>query len=300
MTALIVALYAVQLLAVFYAGLVCLDVTRVSTFGKNVDWIIDNQEFLRTYRRPQLWPLATVTSLLLAATLVAARFGSYSEVFWTKNAGLVLGTALLFLFYYLREKRVANLIPARATRTASLAPRTLAQYLPRNVHRAVHVLVAGIVAADFVLLWAGRIGLDTLAVNLAAQALGFGGCYWGLWYSLRQKSLHKEDIASVTDQDLDGLSRRFNIATVIVAFYVLIVLNVLDLTVQYLGYGFNDPFMSLVSRLLGSQNHAVKTLDSRLWDAVWTAISIPLFVWIVNTKVFREIRKISFEKKIAG
>jgi uncharacterized membrane protein len=201
------------------------------------------------------------------------------------------------IIYYLIEKHISDKIPKRNERTAEFRKRVLKDYVDSRVIILLNSLIFVIMVSYIVSFVLHKISLTTFIYNLICALGLFGFSYAFLIYTLKERILHEKDISSVTKHNIDQNRRKTAIFIIVFMCIIFSIVFLIELVFQCYGYDLvQSPEKIRLYRLLGQPNESRVLLTMYHWDMIISAISVPLFLFISNSKSNRDILSIKVIK----
>ncbi|HNY32299.1 MAG TPA: hypothetical protein PKO15_15550 [Fibrobacteria bacterium] len=277
-----------------WMGTASLDVQRKQTLAKNMDWVLENPDFLRRHLRAPLWPLFALT--LFCMVVIAFGFWSLPslEAVYLKNGTILAAAGILCAVHGFQESRIAQAIPKPDRRSATLRPRSLENYAPKAFRWSAD---AALLLVSLGVLVAWSLGAVTAAFAVAVAisiATLVGVVAWGRWATLSERSPHFQQVRRITDKDLSENYRRFAVQLMLSMQLVVALLVAVQLAVQLAGWQLvHNPLQTMLQEVFGGQRTFPVLVRYEHYDAVVSILAAILVAWLPWTPAFADIRKIN-------
>ena len=290
----ITILSILQISALLYLGFAAIRINRLKTLAKNLDWVAQNNEFSGKNGEPVYWPVIIMGIFLYGIIIAGVHRGSMNILLNGKYYGILVAASVLFGVYYLIDKQLSAKIPLRKERTASLIRRTLESYVSPSLILSTRI---GALVVALAIIASFSLHKITVATLLYDMLIG-GFCYCAIWvaiyFGLKEKIPHENDITSVTKINVGENYRRFSMNFLIGILFYIILFTLFLLGCQWFGFDIvRDPAKEALQRLLGEPIPVCRPVFTlRQWDMIYSILTSLLCVAMVKSKPFRDILSI--------
>ncbi len=289
-----------QIGALLYLGVTSIRINRLKTLARNLDWVVQHQEFAEKYRGPVYWPLIVVGAILYGIIIISAVKGSMSFLLNGKYLGIFVAVFVVLAVYYLIDDRLLSAkIPLKKERAASLTRRTLQHYVHPSFILSAKATTLVVMLATLASFLIHKITLGTLLYDIIFIGFGFGLIWIGIKLGLKETIPHESDISQATNIDVGENYRKFSMNLSVCIVHCISLFTLFLLGLQLFGFSTGAaiaPVYAAWYRLFGETIPASRPLLTlEQWDILGSIISSLLFIAIATSKPVRDILSVKIK-----
>jgi hypothetical protein len=286
-----------QIAALIYLAAASIRINRLQTLAKNLDWVIQNPQFIKNNSEPVYWPLIAMGIVLFGIIIASSLMDSIADSMKIKYLGILIATSVLYGAYYLIYTKLSEKIPLRKERTASLSRRTLQSYVRPSLILTAKAGAMFVVLAIIISFVMHKISLALLIYDISVMGVGYCLIWVGILLGLKEKIPHENDISQVTIINVGENYRMFSMNLLIGMLFFFSLFTLFHLGLQWFGLDITrDITKETLYRLLGEPIPVFRPVFTlQQWDIISSVLSSILFIIMVKSKPFRDILSIKIK-----